>query len=142
MAGLLRPEDLNAISSEADDAKMEEERQAKRKKEQQQLELREAFSSRDIHPEAIDRINHAVSVAAKRGERQILVVTFPCSYCNDGGRRINNLEKDWPISLEGFAKKAYEFYEKELRPLGFKVHAEVISYPGGMPGDVGLFLKW
>jgi hypothetical protein len=142
MAGLLRPEDLNLISSDAEMQKMEEERQAKRKKEQQQLELREAFSSREIHPEAIDRINQAVSIAAKRGNHQLQVLTFPCSYCNDGGRRINNLDPDWPSSLEGFAKKAYEFFEKELRPLGFKLHAEIISFPDGMPGEVGLFLKW
>ena len=43
---------------------------------------------------------------------------------------------------EGFAKKAYEFYDKELRPLGYKLHAEIISFPGGMPGESALFLKW
>ena len=32
--------------------------------------------------------------------------------------------------------------DKELRPLGYKLYAEIISFPGGMPGDVGLFLKW
>jgi hypothetical protein len=142
MASLFCPQDLNMMASDAEMEKMEEERKAKKKKQQQERELREAFSSRDIHPEAVDRINHAVTVAAKRGEHQVQVLTFPCTYCNDGGRRINNLEKDWPQSLEGFAKKAHEFFEKELRPLGYKLHAEVISYPGGMPGDVGMFLRW
>ena len=70
------------------------------------------------------------------------MITFPASYCNDGGRRINNSEPDWPNSLEGFAKKAYEFYEKELKPLGYQAHVEIIDYPGGMPGNVGMFLKW
>ena len=73
---------------------------------------------------------------------RLKVFAFPCSFCNDGGRRINNLLPDWPNSLEGFAKRAYEFYEKELRPHGYKLHAEVISYPGGMPGEIGFFLKW
>jgi hypothetical protein len=49
---------------------------------------------------------------------------------------------DWPDSLEGFAKKAYEFYQKELRPLGYKLHAQVIDFPGGMPGEIALLLKW
>ena len=31
---------------------------------------------------------------------------------------------------------------KELRPLGYKLHAQVIDFPGGMPGEIGLFLKW
>jgi hypothetical protein len=121
---------------------MDKERQFKQKKQQQMLELKEAFLSRDIHPEAIERINNAVSIAAKNGHLQLQVLTFPASYCNDGGRRINNLLPDWPDSLEGFAKKAFEFYEKELRPLGYKLHAEVINFPGGVPGEIGLFLKW
>ncbi len=142
MAGLLRPQDLQLISSDAEMAKMDEERQLKQKKERQQLELREAFMSREIQPEAIERINNAVSIAAKQGNHQIQVVTFPSSFCTDGGRRINIADPEWPSTLDGFAKQAYEFYEKELRPLGYKLHAEIISFPGGMPGDVGLFLKW
>jgi hypothetical protein len=142
MAGLLRPDDLNEISSDAEIAKMEEERQAKRQKEKQQLELREAFMSRGIHPEAIDRINRAVRIAAEQGHHQVQVVTFPSSFCTDRGRRINIADPEWPSTLEGFAKQAYEFYRKELHPLGYKLHAEIISFPDGMPGDVGLFLKW
>ena len=142
MAGLLRPQDLQLISSDAEMEKMEEERKLKQKKERQQLELREAFMSREIQPEAIERINNAVSIAAKQGYHQIQVVTFPSSFCTDGGRRINIADPDWPSTLDGFAKQAYEFYQKELRPLGYKLNAEIISFPGGMPGDVGLFLKW
>jgi hypothetical protein len=142
MAGLLRPEDLNLISSDAEMEKMEEERRLKKNKERQQSELREAFMSREIHPEAIDRINNAVSIAAKQGLHQIQVVTFPSTFCTDGGRRINIADPEWPSTLDGFAKQAFEFYQKELRPLGFKCHAEIISFPDGMPGEVGLFLKW
>ena len=142
MTSLLRPDDLKEISSDAEMKKMEVERASKKKMQQQQLELQEAFMSREIHPEAIDRINKAVRTAAQRGEHKLQALTFPCSFCNDGGRRINNLLPDWPDSLEGFAKKAYEFYVKELRPLGYKLHAEVISFKDGVPGEVGLFLKW
>ena len=142
MTGLLRPKDLKQIASDAEMAKMEEERQYKKKKEQQELELREAFMSREIQPEAIDRINNAVRIAAKHGQHQLQVVTFPVKFCSDGGRRINIADPEWPSTLEGFAKKAYDFYVKELRPLGYKLHAEIISFPGGMPGEVALFLKW
>ena len=68
--------------------------------------------SRKVAPEAIDRINHAVSVAAKRGEHQIQAVTFPCSFCSDGGRRINIADPEWPSTLEGFAKNAYDFFDQ------------------------------
>jgi hypothetical protein len=142
MSGLLRPNDLNQISSDAEMAKMDDERQYKKKKEEELLELREAFMSREIQPEVIDRINRAVSIAAKDGHHRLQVVTFPVKFCSDGGRRINIADPEWPSTLEGFAKRAYDFFVKELRPLGYKLSAEIISFPGGMPGEAALVLKW
>jgi hypothetical protein len=139
---LIRPQELNEIISDAEMKKMEEERQRRQKREQEQSELREAFIARDIHPEVMDRINKAVRIAAEQGLKQIQIVTFPASFCTDGGRRINNMLPDWPDSLEGFAKRAYDFYAKELRPLGYKLNAQVIDFPGGVPGEIALFLKW
>jgi len=142
MAALLRPTDLREISAEAEAAKMDEEREFKRKKERRTAELREAFMARDVLPDATDRVNNAVRIAAEQGHHQIQVVTFPVKYCNDGGRSINNFDPEWPKSLEGYAKKAFLFFDKELRPLGYKVSAEVISFPDGIPGEAALFLKW
>ena len=67
---------------------------------------------------------------------------FSSEYCTDGGRAINNLEPDWPQSLTGFAKRAYEFWQKELQPKGYKLRAQIMDFPGGMPGDVGIFFRW
>jgi len=142
MAGFLSPRDLKEITSEAEAAKMDEERQYKAKQEKVKKDLHEAFLSRDIHPKVIERINDAVTIAARQGRHQLEVLTFPCQYCNDRGRRINNGDADWPESLEGFAKKAYDFYDRELKSKGFKMTAEVISFEGGVPGTVALNLKW
>jgi hypothetical protein len=142
MVGLLRPEDLKLISSDAEMAKMEEEREAKRRREQQEADLRDAFMSREVQPEAVDRINKAIRIAAEQGNHRLQVVTFPSSFCSDGGRRINIADPEWPSTLEGFAKKAYDFFVRELRPLGYKLQAEIISFPGGMPGEVALFITW
>jgi hypothetical protein len=58
------------------------------------------------------------------------------------GRRINNSEPGWEATLEGRPKMAYEFWHDHLRPLGFGLKAEVLEYPGGMPGDIGFLLTW
>jgi len=113
-----------------------------KKQEEEQKGLREAFMEKDIHPEAKERVNAAVRRAAEQGNHELQIVTFPATYTNDGGRRINNAEADWPASLEGFAKRAYAYYEKELKPLGYKLRVEILDYPGGMPGNVGMFLRW
>lgn len=142
MAQLLKPKDLLMITSDAEMEKVNEERRAKEKAKQQAEQLREAFMSRDIHAEAIERINTAVSNAARNGLSQLEVLTFPSSYCTDGGRAINVADPEWPSTLQGFAQKAVEFFRKELKPLGYKLHAEIINFPGGMPGDVALYLRW
>jgi hypothetical protein len=142
MSGILSPKELSLISSAADDAKVNEERQEREKKAKQKRELEEAFISQELHPDVRERINQAVRRAAEQGHHQLQVLTFPASYCNDHGRRINTLDPAWPESLEGFAKRAYDFYMRELKPLGYKLHCEIISFPGGVPGDVGMFLKW
>jgi hypothetical protein len=142
MAGFLSPNDLKDISSESEIAKMDEERKYKIMQEKMKKDLHEAFLARELDPKVVERINNAISIAARQGRHQIEVLTFPCQYCNDRGRRINNGDADWPDSLEGFAKKAYEFYAKELRPMGFKLTAEVVSFEGGVPGTVAMNLKW
>ena len=87
---LLRPQDLNEIISDAEMKKMEEERKRKERQKREQRELHEAFMARDIHPQVMDRLNKAVRIAAELGLKEVQVVTFPASFCNDGGRRSND----------------------------------------------------
>jgi hypothetical protein len=87
-------------------------------------------------------VSRVVKAAAERGEREVLALRFSSTYCSDGGRAINSFEPDWPKTLTGFAKRAHEFWQKELEPKGYKVRAQIMDFPGGMPGDVGIFLKW
>ena len=142
MTTLLSPKDLDKIAHEEELAKASKALEAMKRKEDEQRELHEAFMHRDIHPQVKERVNAAVGRAARAGEKELMVVSFPASYCNDAGRRINNAEPDWPDSLEGFARIAYDYYDRELKPLGFKVQARVLDYPGGMLGKIGLFLMW
>jgi len=136
------PDDLRKFTEDARRAKVQEQFDHDRKLEEEQKALREAFLSRDVHPQVMERVNAAVRRAAEQGLHEIEVMKFPAEYCNDKGRRINNAEPDWPSSLEGFAKRAHEFFIKELRPLGFNVRAQILNYPDGRLGDVGFFLSW
>lgn len=142
MTDLLKPNDLKKISEDIDMENAKKAFERIKAMEKERDELREAFMHRDIHPEVKTRVNAAIRRAAEQGHNQLQAFTFPASFCNDRGRRINNMEPDWPDSLEGFAKKAYEFYVAELKPLGFKLTAQVLDYPEGMPGNIGIFLSW
>jgi hypothetical protein len=142
MTDLMRPQDLKKVTSDAETKRAAEHLKGAKKQEDEQKALLEMFMSKDISPEASERINSAVRRAAEQGLSEIQVITFSSDFCNDRGRRINNNESDWPASLEGFAKKAYDYFDKELKPLGYKLRVQVIDYPGGVPGNIGFFLKW
>jgi hypothetical protein len=142
MAEFLKPADLNMISAEVELEAQKAEMAKRLQAGQAEESVRQAFESRQLAPEAPERINKAVRDAAERGEHEVLVLRFPSTFCKDGGRRINNFEHDWPDSLQGFGRTAFDFYEKELRPLGFTLRAEILNFPGGMPGDVGMYLRW
>jgi hypothetical protein len=87
-------------------------------------------------------VDQARKVAA-RGEKQYLLLRFPSDLCTDDSRAINNPPNPaWPQTLRGEAAEIYERWHSALRPLGFDLSAQVLDFPGGKPGDVGLFLRW
>ena len=81
--------------------------------------------------------------ASERGEKQYLMLRFPSDLCTDDSRAINNPPNPtWPQTLRGEAAEVYERWDSTLRPHGFGLSAQVLDFPGGEPGDVGLFLRW
>lgn len=140
--GLITPDQLRRFAEEKEMEKVREALEKQRKVEDDRHHLREAFMAQEIHPEVFERVSRVVKSAAERGERDVLAVRFPSEYCTDGGRAINNFEPNWPETLTGFAKRAHEFFQKELQPRGYKARAQILDFPGGVPGDVGIFLSW
>jgi hypothetical protein len=85
---------------------------------------------------------HHAREAAGRGEKELMLLQFPADLCSDGGRAINAPLPDWPKTLRGEAAEIYSRWERDLQPGGFRLTARVLDFPGGFPGDVGLFLGW
>ncbi len=87
-------------------------------------------------------VRRMVLNAVKDGKFEALVYSFPSELCTDSGRAINNADPEWPKTLQGKAKEFFDAYEKTAKPLGYRLKAMVISFPDGMPGDIGFFLNW
>ncbi len=100
----------------------------------------------DVTPERVREITTnlrtKLKAAAERGQTELMVMRFPVDLCVDRGRAINNGEKDWPETLTGRPRQAYELWRDNLKAGGFRLSALIVEWPGGLPGDVGLFLKW
>ncbi|MBV8536967.1 MAG: CBS domain-containing protein [Alphaproteobacteria bacterium] len=80
--------------------------------------------------------------AAEHGEKEFMLLRFPSELCSDRGRAINVMEPRWPATLRGEAAELYLRWDQDLKPHGFHLAARILEYPGGKPGDVGLFLIW
>ncbi len=136
--------DLRRRMAEREAAKAAEEMGHLKEQEEKQKAVMEEFRKPpERTPEQLMQlVNQLVDRAAERGQGEVQIYRFPNSLCTDRGRRINNSEPEWEKTLEGRPKLAYEFWHEHLRPLGFHLKAQVLEYPGGMPGDIGFILTW
>lgn len=102
----------------------------------------ERVQTYQITDEDRERALTRIRRAFEAGDRELMLVRFPSMLCEDGGRRINNHLDGWQDTLPGVMHKIYEWWETDLAPGGFTFAARIIDYPGGMPGDVGIFIGW
>lgn len=92
--------------------------------------------------EIIEKASVIVNRAVENGLSSVQVYRFPHTLCTDNGRAINQAEAGWEQTLTGVPKEIYEFWKRQLRSRGYHIRYEIIDYPGGMPGDVGVILSW
>ncbi len=146
------------------------EREARRRREQEaseQLERRKqeellAFKKRldefQLTEQAVETVIARIQRAFDRGETELMLTSFPSSFCTDGGRAIINAgappinkpsrdapppeEPEWLATLPRGARLVYQYWRDNLKPGGFRFSARIINYPDGKPGDVGLFFAW
>ncbi len=109
---------------------------------------KKAFLDKLLAPSGVaeeERMKRATAIierAVSNGLTEVLVMRFPNSLCTDRGRAINQQEAGWENTLTGLPKELYDFWDRQLRPLGYKIRVQVVDWPGGMPGDIGITLKW
>ncbi len=93
--------------------------------------------------EALKRATEIIRRAIQNGLTEVEVFRFPNVLCTDHGRALNNdLEPGWENTLTGLPKEMYGFWDRHLRPLGYKIRVQVVDFSGGVPGDIGFTLKW
>jgi hypothetical protein len=92
--------------------------------------------------EAIRRGIKLIERAVANGKTEVQVHRFPNQLCTDKGRAINQQEPGWEGTLTGVPKEIYDLWAKYFRPRGYKLRVEIVDFPGGLPGDVAMTLKW
>jgi hypothetical protein len=92
--------------------------------------------------EAIQRAIKIIERAVNNRLTEIQVHRFPNHLCTDKGRAINQQEPGWEKTLTGVPKEIYDLWNKYFRPRGYKLRVQIVDFPAGMPGDVGMTLSW
>ena len=95
-----------------------------------------------LDTQAWSKLLDRAQAAAAQGENTFELVRFPCALCSDGGRKIDVAETDWPTTLRGEAAEMYARWERELRPAGFRLRAQIIEYLDGIPNKIAMSLAW
>lgn len=143
------------------EARRQREREAEEQLRRKETEEAETFRHRldefRLTDANIAAVGERIRGAFDRGESELMLTSFPSSFCSDGGRTVNNADLPpinkpaadvpagppaWIATMPRGAALVYGYWEKHLKPGGFGFSARIINYPGGMPGDVGLFLSW
>ena len=128
--------------AEAAKASDEAKKQAKVEAEKKALLDRLSKPSGVSDEEALKRVAIIVNRALTNGLTEVEVFRFPNAMCTDRGRAINNLEAGWEATLTGLPKEMHAFWERQLKPRGYKIRYQVVDFSGGVPGDIGITLKW
>jgi hypothetical protein len=131
---------MSILKKEMD--KMDLERKAREAEQKKLAAFTDDFLHKHVTGEEIAMVRRLVANAVKDGKMEAMVYSFPSDLCTDSGRAINNNDPRWPETLQGKAKEFYDRYQEFGKPGGYKLKAMVINFPGGVPGDIGVFLNW
>ncbi len=92
--------------------------------------------------EKVKLASTVIQRAVRNGMTEVMVYRFPNSLCTDRGRAINQQESGWEATLTGIPKEVFQLWTDYLKPRGYRIRYQVIDFPGGVPGDIGITISW
>ena len=128
--------------AEAEEAKKQAQAQAEAEAEKKALIDQLSKPPGTSDEEAIRRGLDIIHRAIKNRLTEVEVIRFPNELCTDNGRAINQQEPGWENTLTGAPKEIYQFWDKYFRSRGYKLKVQIVDFPGGLPGDIGMTVSW
>ena len=92
-----------------------------------------------------ERMKKAAAIVRRpvnNGLTKVEAGRFPNQLFTDHGRAINQQEPGWENTLTGLPKELFEFWKTHMQPRGYRVKFQIVDWPNGMPGDIGITLAW
>jgi hypothetical protein len=92
--------------------------------------------------EKVQLASSVIRRAVQNGLSEVQVYRFPNILCTDKGRAINQMEPGWEKTLTGIPKEIFQLWTDYLKPRGYRISYQIIDFPGGVPGDIGITISW
>jgi hypothetical protein len=128
--------------AEAEEAKKQMQAQAAAEAEKKALIDQLSKPPGTSDEEAVRRGLDIIHRAIKNRLTEVEIIRFPNQLCTDKGRAINQHEPGWENTLTGAPKEIYQFWDKYFRSRGYKLRVQIVDFPGGLPGDIGMTVSW
>jgi hypothetical protein len=154
---------IAALFSERDEQRRrdrEAAEQLERRKEEEGSAFKKRLDELELTEEIIQSGLARIRRAFEHGETELMITSFPTGFCTDDGRAVINAgappinkptkeeaarltqEPEWVATMPKGVRKVYDYWKANLKDGGFGFTARVIDYPGGKPGNIGLFFSW
>jgi hypothetical protein len=92
--------------------------------------------------EKVKLASSVIQRAVRNGLTEVQVYRFPNTLCTDKGRAINQQEPGWEKTLTGIAQEIFQLWSDYLKPRGYRIRYQIVDFPGGVPGDIGIVIAW
>lgn len=92
--------------------------------------------------ERLKRAAAIINRAVNNGMTEVRIGQFSNKLFTDNGRAINQQEPGWDETLTGLPRELFQFWKTYLQPRGYRLKFEIVEWPGGLPGDIGITLSW
>ena len=92
--------------------------------------------------EKVKLASTVIQRAVRNGLTEVQVYRFPNTLCTDNGRAINQQEPGWEKTLTGIAQEIFQLWSDYLKPRGYRIRYQIVDFPGGVPGDIGIVIVW
>lgn len=141
-AGIIDRHSLRRMMAEKEAERAAEALARQRAHEDEERHRHEMFMNDHLKPDMLPGLMRRVETAAANGQHELLLGAFPSAWLSDRGRAVNVGDPDWPHTLTGIMREFYAFYLRHLHPHGYQLRLQIISFPDGLLGDVGVYLSW
>ena len=122
--------EMRLARSEGEWAKLDKEAQAKKR-------FIEALKQPiEVTEEKIRMVVSRMKLMAADGKSELMIMRFPSELCTDRGRKVNQAEPGWEDTLIGVPRQVFECWRDRLKPLGYRMTATILDFPGGRPWGI------